>query len=246
MNSNSSGFDQQLGINWDESNINTLNVWIKECNKQQFIYESVLETVITQAKIFKIFILILCAVQSVVTVTNLGLNEVDHYYAVWFIKVFVSVVSAITYILTQIMTLEKFEELVKNYTLYIESLDIFMSNMVSMADIKIELRPDGDKFILENKETYSMLYRKSPYIKKSYWEQGMKNYINYLKTISTVDVLDSTNKSNVIIRTVRSILPTFNKTPDKLFNYHSRKRRIYDRFALMDCDILLHKPPDQV
>ncbi|VBB18965.1 hypothetical protein YASMINEVIRUS_1497 [Yasminevirus sp. GU-2018] len=194
------------GKNWDSGNITTLNTWIKECNKQQFIYEAVLEKIMDKSKTIKVIMLVLCAVQSLITVSNLGISENANPYLIWTIKILLSVISALTYILTQVMTLEKFEDVIKRYTLYTDSLDNFLSTMVSTADVKVELRPDGDKFILENKDTYAKIYRESPYIKQSYWKEGIADYNEYL---------ESTEMGN---------------------NYHARKRRVYDKFAVMNSE----------
>lgn len=194
------------GMNWDRGNITTLDTWIKECNKQQFVYDSVLDKIISRSKAIKVIMLILCAIQSLITVSNLGITENDsNYYLVLGIKIVISVISAITYVLTQYMSLEKFEEDIKKYTSYIETLGNFMSDMVSIADIKLELRPDGDKFIVENKDVYSNIYRTSPYIKQSYWIDSIKDYNKYL------DNLDAGGN-----------------------DYKARKRRLYNRYAALD------------
>lgn len=194
------------GINWDAGNIVTLDTWIKECNKQQFIYDSVLDKIINRSKTIKIIMLILCAVQLLINTSNLGLTDNNtNYQLVLGIKIVISVISALTYVLTQYMSLEKFEEDIKKYTSYTETLGNFMSDMVSIADIKLELRPDGDKFIVNNKDVYSNIYRTSPYIKQSYWIAGIKDYNNYLNS------LDAGGN-----------------------DYRGRKRRLYNRYAALD------------
>ena len=194
------------GINWDSGNIATLDTWIKECNKQQFVYDSVLDKIISRSKTIKIVMLILCAVQLLINTSNLGLTDNNsNYYLVLGIKIVVSVISALSYVLTQYVSLEKFEEDIKKYTSYTETLGNFMSDMVSIADIKLELRPDGDKFIVDNKDVYSNIYRTSPYIKQRYWIDSIKDYNNYL------DNLDAGGN-----------------------DYRARKRRLYNRYAALD------------
>jgi hypothetical protein len=192
------------GGNWDAANINTLNNWIKECNKQQFVYDSVLDKIINKSKKIKVFMLILCAIQSLISVSNLGINDSDNIYVTWTIKIVLSLISAFTYIFTQYMTLEKFEETIKSYTLYIETIGNFLSDMVTTADIKVELRPNGDQFILDNKDNYSNIFRKSPYIKQSYWMESLKEYSCYILTIGEGN------------------------------DYNSRKIRAYDKYAMLD------------
>ena len=101
------------------------------------------------------------------------------------------------------MTINKFEDTVKNYTLYITTIDNFLSVLISTVDIDPELRIDGNEFILSNKDTYAKIYRDSPYIKQSYWKSGIVEYNNYIK--------------NTEIN----------------YNFHSRKRRLYDKYTIV-------------
>ena len=91
--------------------------------------------------------------------------------------------------------------MIQQYTQYTQTLDNFLSTIVSIANIKLDLRPDGDKFILENSITYSKIYRDSPYIDQGYWKEGIGDYDEYLAC---------------------SVVGN---------NYHARKRRVYDKFT---------------
>jgi hypothetical protein len=192
------------GMNWDKGNIITLHTWIKDCNKQQFIYDSVLDKLVSRSTNIKIALLILCAIQSLISVSNLGINTEANPYLVWSIKIMLSIVGTIVYILTQYMTLQKFEDFIKSYTSYTENIGLFLSNIASMADIKIDLRPDGNKYILDNKESYTSIFSNSPHISQSDWKDSIDEYNAYLKNASN---------SN---------------------NYHTRKRRAYTCYVVTE------------
>jgi hypothetical protein len=175
----------QKGINWDQANITTLNNWIIECNKQQFIYEDALETILLKSKYIKIFMLILCTIQSAISISNLGIDDNQDIYLVWTFKIILIITSALTYILTQVMALEKYDDNIKSYTSYIESLNILLSDLTTTSDIKFELRPDGDKFILDYKDIFTNIYRKSPYIGQTEWKAAINEYSSYLKNLDS-------------------------------------------------------------
>lgn len=200
------------GKNWDVGNIDTLNTWIRECNKQQFIYESVLEKIISRSQAVKITLLVLGAIMSLITVSNTAINDTSNIVLLWSVKIGLLILSTTIYILTQFMALQKFEDSIKNYTLYTEEIEKFLSILVTTADIKTSLRPNGDEFISENQGTYAKLYRDSPYIKQTYWKKGNEDYNAYL----------------------------INKNSNS--NYHARRRRAYERFAQMDRDNLANDP----
>jgi hypothetical protein len=194
--------DYQRGINWDQSNTMTLNEWITECNKQQFIYEDVIEKILKKSNLIKIFILILCAIQSLISVCNLGIGDTQNVYLSWGIKIVLSITSTLTYTLTQYMTLEKYDDNIKSYTSYIENLNNLLSDLTTTSDIKPELRPDGDKFIIDRKDIYMNIYRKCPYIGQTEWKDAIDEYNDYLKHLDT-----------------------------KADNYHGRKRHAYTRYV---------------
>jgi hypothetical protein len=191
--------------NWDDENINTVNMWLKEGNKQEFIYESVLEKIVHKSKRIKIILLIITAIQSLVTISNLGLDETKDYALILSIKILMTILATISYILTQIMSIEKFEDIIKEYTLYTDNIGNFLSVIFATADLKPELRQNGDDFILNNRETYADIYKNSPYMKQSYWLQGIEEYNKYIETID-VDA----------------------------HNHRSRKRKIFDDYAKMN------------
>ena len=172
----------QKGINWDQSNNDTLDNWIKECNKQQFIYEFVLDKIIYRSKIVKIILLILCALQTTITVSNLGINN-DNQTLLLCYKIIITIISTITYIITQYATIQKFDDIIKSYTSFIENIDKFLSNLVATSDIKPELRPDGDKFIIDNKNIYMRICQTNPPMEKSYWNNAMTYYTQYLNNL---------------------------------------------------------------
>jgi hypothetical protein len=192
----------QRGINWDQSNTATLNEWIMECNKQQFIYEDVIEKILKKSNLVKIFILILCAIQSLISVCNLGIGDTQNVYLSWGIKIVLSITSTLTYMLTQYMTLKKYDDNIKSYTSYIENLNNLLSDLTTTSDIKPELRPDGDKFIIDRKDVYMNIYRKCPYIGQTEWKDAIDEYNEYLKHLDT-----------------------------KVDNYHGRKRHAYNRYV---------------
>ena len=178
---------------WDKGNTKTALMWIQECNKQQYIYKTILDTIVAKATNIKLFLLIITALQSLLSVSDLGIDK-KHETTVLSIKIIMAMLSAIAYGLTQYMALKKYEDTVKEYTVYIEKLTLFLSNIVSTADMKAQLRPDGDKFILDNKEKYAELFRTCPYMAQSSWEYGATKYENYLDNVN-----DDININNKIL-----------------------------------------------
>lgn len=192
----------QKGINWDQGNITTLNEWIVECNKQQFIYEDALEKILKKSNKIKIFMLILCAIQSLLSVSNLGIGDTQNVYLVWGFKIVLTITSTLTYMCTQYTTLEKYDETIKSYTSYIDNLNSLLSDLTTTSDIKPELRPDGDKFIIEHKAAYTNIYRKCPHIDQTQWKDAIDEYNEYIRKLDSGDD-----------------------------DYHGRKRHAYTRYV---------------
>jgi hypothetical protein len=175
--------EYEKGINWDEENINTLDNWISECVKQHFIYDYVLDKIIMKSKITKIIMLIVCAIQSIISVTNLGIQ--DNIYMMWAFKILLSISSVTTYIITQYTTIEKIDDDIKSYTIYTENIKKFLSNLTATADIKSELRPDGNKFINDHKELYMNICQTNPNMSQGDWNDANSHYTEFLTHLDT-------------------------------------------------------------
>lgn len=173
------------GVNWDDGNITTLNTWIKESNEQQFVYDLTLDMIVKKSKLIKTIILIISAIQTLISVSNLGINGTEHPTIVLVINIFTSVIATVVSVLTQYTIQEGYEDNIKSYTVYSENIGNFLSGLVSTAELKIGLRPDGDVFILSNKDSYSDIFSKSPYIDRSQWENGIKKYNSYISSSTT-------------------------------------------------------------
>ncbi len=172
------------GLNWDQDNINTLNIWIKECNMQKFTYEYVLDKITYKSKTIKIILLILAAVQILINVSNLGLDKNSYENINLGINILTSILSTITFIMTHFVIIVQFEENIKAYSTYCKDIELFLGNIISIASMKIELRPDGNQYILTNSEIYSDIYQKSPHIEKKYWIDANKAYQSCIKSIN--------------------------------------------------------------
>jgi hypothetical protein len=165
---------------WGPANTRTVGKWIKESNMQNFIYERIREKMQRKFKRLTLLIMVLSGIQSLLNVSNFGLSEEDYPTIVLVLKIIVTVISTFTFIVTTYIKDSKIEEIIQSYTSYIERLENFLSNLVTIADVKPELRPDGDVFVSENRETYAGIYRDSPYISKGYWNTGMSDYKSYV------------------------------------------------------------------
>lgn len=192
------------GTNWDDENNQTLQKWIQDCNKQHFIYDYVLSNVISRSQMLKVIILVITALQSLFSASNLGVSD-SKYYIILTLKIVLLIMSTAAYICTQYYSLADYDSIIKNYTSYTENLNTFLTNLVMVAEMKSELRPDGDTFILNNRGTYTDLYSKNPYMKQSDWNAGMKAYQSYLMSLSADD--KNTN------------------------NYVGRNRTVYNKYA---------------
>lgn len=202
------------GTNWDQGNINTMDIWIKECNMQQFVYEFVLDKITKKSISTKIWILIFCAIQTLISCSNLGIDEIEHPNVIMGIKICIPVISLITYVLSHIVTIAQYEDNIRAYTQYSNDIETFIGSIISVASIKIELRPDGDEFILKNSEIYSEINRRSPHIRQSLWQQGIKTYNQYISSIE--------NGND---------------------NFHSRKKRVFNTYVRSE-DVQEQYSPD--
>jgi hypothetical protein len=179
--------DNDFGTSWDPGNITTLHIWINDCNKRQFIYDNALEKVAKKSKKINITILIFGGIMSLITGINLGITDQSNSSLSWGIKIATFVISAIIYTLSQYSGLCKFDDTIKAYTMYTNCISNFLSIIVSTVDMKVQFRPDGDKFIMDNNTIYTKLRRDAPYIDQTYWTSGALEYNKYIKDADIED-----------------------------------------------------------
>lgn len=188
---------------WDEYNTKTLERWIMECNKQEYIYDSVLEKIKERSKYIKLVLMIITTITMLITTSGLGLNENSNIYIYWTYKILLTVLSTITYGLTSYQKLENYDDIIERYIRYTDKIGNFLASIISISDIKKELRPDGNKYIMDNRKIYSDIYRESPYINQSQWMEGILAYNNY---IINIDNNYSSRKRNDISKYVNKKL----------------------------------------
>lgn len=171
--------------NWGEENEETLRKWIHESNMQNFIYERVREVMQKKFRRLTLFLTILTGVLSLLTVSDLGIDQTKYKTLLMVIKIVVAVISFVSFIVTAYIKHAKIEDKIQDYTSYIGKLVNFTSNLSTIVDVKPELRPDADKFITDNRTTYSLIHRDSPHIDNKYYD---KSKIAYDKYVLDMDV----------------------------------------------------------
>ena len=159
------------GTNWD--NTKTIERWIRECDKQEYIYiyDSVLDKIKERSNFVKLLRLIISTISMLLTTSGIGLTDNSNVYIQWTYKILVAILSTIIYGLTSYQKLEKYDDIIEKYNRYTDKIGNFIANIVSISEIKTELRPDGD------------IYRESPYIKHSHWKDGIISYNNYILNV---------------------------------------------------------------
>lgn len=166
--------------NWDPQNVSTVTKWIKEGDKQSFIYDRVRDKLQQKVKFLTVIIMIVSGIQSMFSMSRFGFSEEDYPTITLVFNIVTAVMSTLIFMITTYIKDSKFEDVIQSLTSYVGKIDHFLSSMVSIADIKPELRPDGDSFVTENRETYAEIYREAPNISKSQMESGIQDYKKYV------------------------------------------------------------------
>jgi len=177
---NNSSNENNLPIknDWDYINENTLHLWIQDCDKKRYTYDYALEKLIEKSKFIKITLLIFSAIQTLLSVSILGITGLSETTTLC-INIILSILSSIIYTFNQYSNIVKFDEMIKIYTIYIENLSDFLSNIVSVADMKSELRPNGNTYIIDKSNIYSSLYKNAPNLDHKLMLKALKEYDKY-------------------------------------------------------------------
>ena len=171
-----------MSNNWDSRNTNAITKWIKEGNKQSFIYDIVRDSLQKEVKILTIIIMVFSGIQSLLSVSQFGIKETDYPTLALVFKIITAILSTIVFMITSYIKNSKFEDVIQVLTSYIEKVDRFLSSLISITDIKPELRPDGDIFVSEQRKEYGEIY-KAPNLTKKQLTKGMKDYKKYVLNV---------------------------------------------------------------
>jgi hypothetical protein len=175
--------DKLMRNNWDPQNTATVTKWIKEGDKQSFIYDRVRDSLQHRVKILTVIIMIMSGIQSLLSVSRFGLDETKHTTLTLVFNIIGAVISTMVFMITTYIKDSKFEDVIQSLTSYVEKLEAFLSGLVSIADIKPELRPDGDSFVSERRETYAEIYREAPNISQRQLQHGIRDYKEYVLNV---------------------------------------------------------------
>lgn len=186
--------DCTIQNNWGKENARTVTKWITESNKQNFVYERVREILQERFKKLTLTLMIISGMRSLLDVSNFGISEADYPYVALGFKIGMTILGFITLVITCYIKVEKFEDIIQSYTSYIERLENFLASLISITDIKRELRPDGDTFVYQNRETYAAIYRDSPYITQENLTTGNKDYKDYVLNVDPEKQLHCSRK----------------------------------------------------
>lgn len=183
---------------WSDENDQTVMKWIQESNRQNFIYERVRGILQTKFNRLTLAATILTGIQSLLTVSNIGLNETDYKTLNLVVKIIVAVFSIVSFILLAYVKQFDIGSTIQTYTSYTDRLDSFLSTLVSTIDVRPELRPDANKFITDNRIEYAAIYKDSPYIDKKYLQRGLNDYNTYVLANSEKQLYCSRKRANYV------------------------------------------------
>jgi len=173
--------NDKKGYTWDNDNIITIHKWKSECHKNQYVYSTTLNVLLKKSKKIKILMIILTALQSFIAISDLGINNDASQNLIWTIKILTSIISTLSFILTQYLTLQKYDDDIKNIADYLTHLELFLKQITLIINVKNELRPDGDKYITDNEKIYLDIQSKCPVISIELYQKYLSNYDKYLE-----------------------------------------------------------------
>ena len=173
--------NEKKGYTWDTDNNITIQKWKLECDRNHFIYSNILEILMKKSKNIKLIMIILTAIQSLIAISNLGINNNVSESIIWTIKVLTSIISTVSFILTQYLTLQKYDDDIKNITDYLIHLKLFLKEITIISNIKNELRPNGDKYITDSEKTYLDIQSKSPSISSKIYQDNLQLFEKFMK-----------------------------------------------------------------
>lgn len=170
--------------NWTDANTSTLRNWKQSLAKASFMYQYVLEGAKNKLNNILLIALILSTASSVISgISSLALTVDNPSYklAALIINIIVFIISVLITFLNGAIKIYKWDEIVTNYTAYIEKMDQLYSIIAHELVLPSALRDNAVDFIKTQGEIYLNLIRQSPDIDSSLYREANKEYIKFLQ-----------------------------------------------------------------
>lgn len=209
------------GTNWDISNNITVNKWITECEKQNYLYDRVLDNIRSEYNKISLLIFIIVAITSAFEYIQIGLSQTTYPQIYFAIKIILIILTTLTTIFTGYVQISNFSERMEVLKGYTGRLANFLSNLISEMSMKPELRKDGNDFILQNTEIYNGLYRDSPFIKENDYKKGIELYNKFIEphNLETGQAIDYSQRNRIKLNSI----VIKNKNQDKIETMNVKK-----------------------
>lgn len=165
---------------WDVDSYNTVNNWKKSLAKSYFIYQFLIDEYKKKYNRMLISVLIFSTLATILTAINTTMQEVDDDVffkkQTFVINIILCIVNGVIFIGNGIIKIYKFDQIISDYTSYVEKLDGLCSVIHDQLILPSRMREDAKEFIKKRHPQYTDLIKKSPMISTSDYKSASKKY----------------------------------------------------------------------
>ncbi len=167
---------------WTKPRINTVTNWTDSCNELGFIYGRVLDAAKEHLEKVQIWTLIITSIDAIISFLQLAINDTDNPEYSFVFKVFLTISSVLTTVITGWAAIKRFSQKVQDYSTYIERVSNFSANAVSELSCTNDLRVNAIEYIKNNKDIYQTLMKDTPSISQKDFVTGKNHYLDYVSS----------------------------------------------------------------
>lgn len=169
--------------NWTTDSYNTVNSWKTSLIKSYFIYQFLVDKYKTKWNRMLILVLLFSTAATLLAAANTAIQKVsDDFFKnqTLIFNIILVVVNAIVLISNGIIKIYKFDNIVAEYTAYIEKVDQLCLIIHTQLMLPVHMREDASKFILKQNVDYTNIIKQSPTISTSDYNTAIKKYKNFI------------------------------------------------------------------
>ena len=168
---------------WNQDSYDTVTNWKKSLAKSYFIYQYLVDEYKKKYNRGLIVVLILSTLTTILTAVNTTMQEAtdDTLFKnqTLVINIILCVINGLIFLGNGIIKIYKFDQIISEYTSYVEKLDSMCSMIHDQLVLPSRMREDAQEFIKKRHLQYSDLMKKSPMISTGDYKKAVKKYENF-------------------------------------------------------------------
>lgn len=150
--------------------------WMKQGKKIAFIYECIMDKYRKRLRRWTLAAFVLTSITSLLSLGNFGIQEEDMPELTIAMKAATAALTTSSAIATGVISIFSWTQLVSSCQKYLDTVEHFVSSIISELTLPVKFRTDPDMFIMNQKDKYQAILNSAPDVPHSDYIIALEKY----------------------------------------------------------------------